>query len=157
MLYNSLLTIVSNGIYLNSTLISYKKLTITQIIKRFYGLNVYYIVSFLQKIEFQYCRNSRNFLNNRYLDLVIYLKLLNIEVLKRLPPFSSVKDLQNLNILKKYLNLSYQGYCHILGKPVRGQRTWSNANTSKNTNSFLRKYCQKRRGSNTPTTKDNWS
>lgn len=36
-------------------------------------------------------------------------------------------ELKKLNIIKKYLIRSYQGYCHAIGKPVRGQRTWSNA------------------------------
>jgi ribosomal protein S13 len=36
---------------------------------------------------------------------------------------STVLELKTLNILRKYLIKSYQGYCHILGKPVRGQRT----------------------------------
>jgi len=36
-------------------------------------------------------------------------------------------DLLRLNIIRLYLIKSYRGYCHSLGKPVRGQRTWSNA------------------------------
>jgi|TARA_B110000261_G_scaffold131729_1_gene147957 hypothetical protein len=39
----------------------------------------------------------------------------------------NLRELKKLNILKKYLTKSYQGYCHAIGKPVRGQRTWSNA------------------------------
>lgn len=39
----------------------------------------------------------------------------------------NLQELKKLNILKKYLIKSYQGYCHAIGKPVRGQRTWSNA------------------------------
>lgn len=35
----------------------------------------------------------------------------------------SVYEVKKLNILRKYLIKSYQGYCHSLGKPVRGQRT----------------------------------
>jgi len=40
---------------------------------------------------------------------------------------NTTMKLLELNILRKYLTKSYQGYCHALGKPVRGQRTWSNA------------------------------
>lgn len=36
-------------------------------------------------------------------------------------------DLYRLNIIRLYLIKSYRGRCHALGKPVRGQRTWSNA------------------------------
>lgn len=36
-------------------------------------------------------------------------------------------ELKNINILRMYLVKSYRGYCHSIGKPVRGQRTWSNS------------------------------
>jgi len=36
---------------------------------------------------------------------------------------STVRELKKLNIIRKYLIRSYQGYCHSIGKPVRGQRT----------------------------------
>lgn len=36
-------------------------------------------------------------------------------------------DLYRLNIIRLYLIKSFRGRCHALGKPVRGQRTWSNA------------------------------
>ena len=38
-----------------------------------------------------------------------------------------VAHLKKLHIIRKYLIKSYSGYCHALGKPVRGQRTWSNS------------------------------
>lgn len=37
-----------------------------------------------------------------------------------------LNELQKLNIIRKFLIKSYAGYCHAIGKPVRGQRTWSN-------------------------------
>jgi ribosomal protein S13 len=36
-------------------------------------------------------------------------------------------DLKKLKIIRLYLIKSYKGKCHALGKPVNGQRTWSNA------------------------------
>lgn len=47
-------------------------------------------------------------------------------------------DLLTLKILKLYLIKSYRGRCHFLGKPVRGQRTWSNAWSSHRNNRLLR-------------------
>lgn len=35
-------------------------------------------------------------------------------------------EIHRLNIIRLYLIKSYRGRCHALGKPVRGQRTWSN-------------------------------
>lgn len=48
------------------------------------------------------------------------------------------EDLKRLNIIRLYLIKSYRGRCHALGKPVRGQRTWSNAWNSYKVNKTLR-------------------
>ena len=57
---------------------------------------------------------------------------------------ASVNDilptLQRLNIIRLYLIKSYKGKCHALGKPVNGQRTWSNAWSSYKINKILRKF-----------------
>ena len=55
----------------------------------------------------------------------------------------NLRELKKLNILKKYLTKSYQGYCHAIGKPVRGQRTWSNAWNSFKCNNILRNFVNK--------------
>jgi len=47
-------------------------------------------------------------------------------------------DLLRLNIMRLYLIRSYRGRCHAIGKPVRGQRTWSNGWNSYNHNKVLR-------------------
>ena len=49
-------------------------------------------------------------------------------------------DLKRFNIIRLYLIKSYKGKCHALGKPVNGQRTWSNAWSSYNNNYILRKF-----------------
>jgi ribosomal protein S13 len=36
---------------------------------------------------------------------------------------SSLIELKKINIIRKYLVKTYQGYCHAIGKPVRGQRS----------------------------------
>ena len=51
---------------------------------------------------------------------------------------SRINDLHKLSIIRLYLTKSFRGRCHALGKPVRGQRTWSNAWNSYNTNKTLR-------------------
>jgi len=48
------------------------------------------------------------------------------------------KDLLRLNIIRLFLIRSYRGYGHAVGKPIHGQRTWSNAWTSYHTNKTLR-------------------
>ena len=40
---------------------------------------------------------------------------------------NQIPELKKLNTLRLYLIKSYRGRCHAIGKPVNGQRTWSNA------------------------------
>lgn len=49
-------------------------------------------------------------------------------------------DLKRLRIIRFYLIRSYRGWCHALGKPVNGQRTWSNAWSSYKSNRILRAF-----------------
>jgi hypothetical protein len=45
-----------------------------------------------------------------------------------------------LNIIRLYLTKTFRGKCHLLGKPVKGQRSWSNGWTSYKYNTILRKF-----------------
>lgn len=47
-------------------------------------------------------------------------------------------EINRVNIIRLYLIKSYRGKCHAIGKPVRGQRTWSNAWNAYNINKSLR-------------------
>lgn len=58
---------------------------------------------------------------------------------------ADINDLHKFNIIRLYLIKSYRGRCHAIGKPVRGQRTWSNAWNSYNTNKVLRFFITKTR------------
>jgi ribosomal protein S13 len=49
-------------------------------------------------------------------------------------------ELLRFNIIRLYLIKTYRGKCHALGKPVRGQRTWSNAWNSYRCNKVLRSF-----------------
>ena len=50
------------------------------------------------------------------------------------------RDLHRLILIRLYLIRTYRGRCHAIGKPVRGQRTWSNAWNSYNYNKILRSF-----------------
>jgi len=58
--------------------------------------------------------------------------------------FSSVNDnvreLHKSHLLKLFLIKTSRGRCHALGKPSRGQRTWSNAWTAYNYNKITRAF-----------------
>ena len=65
---------------------------------------------------------------------------LNIILSQTHPVNFRLEDLHRLIILRQYLGRTYRGRCHAVGKPVRGQRTWSNAWSSFFHNIFLRKF-----------------
>jgi len=84
------------------------------------------------------------FINN-YVTLFYknLIKTINI-IFSQINSVNSITyNLKKLNILRKYLNRTYQGYCHVLGKPVRGQRTWSNSWNSFKCNNILRNFLNK--------------
>lgn len=61
--------------------------------------------------------------------------------------FSQINSVNNdplrvekLNVIRLYLIKSFRGRCHAIGKPVRGQRTWSNAWNSYNLNKIVRSF-----------------
>ena len=51
------------------------------------------------------------------------LKLINITLSKMTSINYPISELQMLTILRLYLIKTFQGKSHMLGKPVRGQRT----------------------------------
>ena len=53
---------------------------------------------------------------------------------------NQINNLILLNIVRLYLTKTYKGKCHLLGKPVRGQRTWSNGWTAYKYNLTLRRF-----------------
>ena len=44
------------------------------------------------------------------------------------------------NLIRLYLIKSFRGRCQALGKPSRGQRTWSNSSNSKKLNIILKSF-----------------
>lgn len=71
------------------------------------------------------------------------LKVINIILSKMTSINYPITELHTLTILRLYLIKTYQGKAHMLGKPVRGQRTWSNGWTSYNSNKLLRTFVNK--------------
>ena len=53
---------------------------------------------------------------------------------------NNISYLIRLRLIYQLLTKTYIGKCHAVGKPVRGQRTWSNAWTSYNRNTTLRMF-----------------
>jgi hypothetical protein len=67
--------------------------------------NLYYLVDYFYIFKKKYTKTIN----------IIFSQINNVNM--------TLKELQKLNIVRKFLIKSYKGYCHAIGKPVRGQRT----------------------------------
>ena len=53
---------------------------------------------------------------------------------------NDIYNLTKLNLIRLYLIKSFRGRAQMLGKPSRGQRTWSNAWTAYNYNKIIKNF-----------------
>lgn len=67
-------------------------------------------------------------------------KLINILLSQITSVNNQISELNKYNLIRLYLIKSYRGRSQALGKPSRGQRTWSNAWTSYNYNKIIRNF-----------------
>jgi hypothetical protein len=51
-----------------------------------------------------------------------------------------ISEIHHFNLIRLYLIKSYRGKAQAMGKPSRGQRTWSNAWTAYNYNKVIRNF-----------------
>lgn len=65
-------------------------------------------------------------------------KIINMYLSQLTSINNDISELIKYNLIRKYLIKSFKGRCHALGKPVRGQRTWSNSSTSYKCNRLIR-------------------
>ena len=70
-----------------------------------YYSNLYYFINYSTKF-------NKNFIKTLN---IVFSQVNNVNI--------SLVELHKINIIRKYLIKSYQGYCHAIGKPVRGQKT----------------------------------
>lgn len=68
-----------------------------------------------------------------------FKKIINMYFSRYININYSYKNLIKYNLIRLYLIKSFKGKCAFLGKPSRGQRTWSNAKNSKK-NNFLKPF-----------------
>lgn len=123
--------------------LNYNKLVRQQI----YGLGLRFIYLLKKRLELTtfslYYTNLFFLLDYCRIFHKIFLKIINIIFSQINSVNLNLYELKKFNILKKYLTKSYKGYCHAIGKPVRGQRTWSNAWNSYKSNNILRNFITK--------------
>lgn len=96
-----------------------------------YGFYRYAFIYFLKRFECLGNTLLNSFNLFRYRSIRFFLDSL-------LPRKFSLKHYFLIHILYLDLTYTYQGWRHLTGNPVRGQRTWSNANSVKKSNVYLK-------------------
>jgi ribosomal protein S13 len=101
------------------------------------GLNLLSKHKFIRRFELLTMQKyKRNFLT---LDLD-FRKVINMYLSQLTSINHPMDELVRYNIIRLYLIKTFRGRCLALGKPSRGQRTWSNAWTASRSNSVLKKF-----------------
>lgn len=149
--------ILKSGFYINLKFSFYKKFTFKKVISMFWGLSTYRFLFYIKRLEYQIGENRfiiPNKISQRY---IYFYKIINFYILKILPIHIKFSSLKNLHIIRKWKIRCYEGKCHKKGKPVHGQRTWSNARTAKLNNTYLRSYLKEmHRTRKSKRLKDQW-
>ena len=102
------------------------------------GINLATKIQILKRFEL-------NLIYNNYLKLFSYYdkdlrKAINILLSQISSVNNQVYEINRFNLIRLYLIKSYRGKAQALGKPSRGQRTWSNAWTSYYYNKTIRNF-----------------
>lgn len=120
-------------------------LTPTQLRDQVEGINQRYLIALLKRFDLNI------FFYNRHTPLISIDKETKRSINRTFSNFLSINytvmDVNRLNIIRLFLIKSFRGKSHAMGKPSRGQRTWSNAWTAYSTNKTLRIFiaeCQKK-------------
>lgn len=69
-------------------------------------------------------------------------KIMNMYLSQIISINNNIFELIKYNFIRLYLIKTYRGRCFILGKPSKGQRTWSNASTAFKCNRTIRLFIQ---------------
>ena len=102
------------------------------------GLGVITRVKILKRFELNALYNNHfNLFSDQDKEV---RKLINILLSQITSVNNQIVELEKYNLIRLYLTKSYKGRAQALGKPSRGQRTWSNAWTSYNYNKVIRNF-----------------
>ena len=131
----------TKGFFFGGKLFYFNK-TFSDVFENTPGLGIYFKDLMLDRFEL------KNHVSNRCMFIsdieskyhVNIIDSLNLTFSQISSVNNSVEELKKFNILRLYLIKSHRGKCHALGKPVRGQRTWSNAWNSYKVNKVLRSF-----------------
>lgn len=91
---------------------------------------------FIKRFELNYFKFSKS---QTFLMLPLdQRKIINMYLSQIISINNNIFEIIKYNMIRLYLIKTFRGRCHALGKPSRGQRTWSNASTSNKQNRIIR-------------------
>jgi len=127
----------SKGFYYNGVVFNFDA-NLDFLINNCSGMGRFFKKFFIKRFEW-YDINS-----NRQRPLTAYSQSTQTTINKlfsKINPFKhTIHELMRFHIIRIYAIRSYRGRAQAIGKPSRGQRTWSNAWTAYYSNSVLKKF-----------------
>jgi ribosomal protein S13 len=127
----------SKGFLYNGVLFNFDT-SIDFLIKNCDGMDSSYKQLFIRRFEMQKLYKDRNVLFTNYppsMHLALNRILAAISSIN-----GTISEVIRYNIIRLYLTRSFRGRAQALGKPSRGQRTWSNAWTAHYGNTVLKSF-----------------
>jgi hypothetical protein len=121
---------MQDGKIVNNKLLSIRS-NLNVIFFNFFGFNFFFKKLFAKRCEYIYSIELNNYLVSQWFSLLNFFFFI-------VPKQCFLKKKWLANICVFDLFLTYKGWRHFKGLPVRGQRTWTNANTSYRSNLNLR-------------------
>ena len=125
----------SKGLLINGLLTPFHS-PLYNLLKKLPGYSHFTLNFIIRRFELYHLVNTLNYKTSLFHPQL--LKVLNIFFSNFTSVNNTPTELVKYNLIRLLLVKSSRGRAHALGKPSRGQRTWSNAWTSYNTNKVTR-------------------
>jgi ribosomal protein S13 len=119
----------SKGFYFAGRMRSFN-MTIDEFFLELAGLGKHSKFLFIKRFEFGYYRYKPHKEVNLTTFTSEQRKVINMYFSQMTSVSHDIEDLLRYNLIRLYLIKTFRGKSQALGKPSRGQRTWSNASTA---------------------------
>lgn len=104
------------------------------------GISTKAINLFIKRFELQFLSLQKN-QDKTFMDLDLdQRKIINMYLSQMTSINTNISELLKYNLIRLYLIKTFRGRSHALGKPSRGQRTWSNASNAEKCNKITRNF-----------------
>ena len=125
----------SKGFFYNKKLNTFN-INLTNLIKKINNFSFFNKFKFIKRFELTH---FTFFKKKTFLELNLNIrKSINTYFSKIFNINFFFKDLIKYNLIRLYLIKAFNGICEFLGKPVNGQRTWSNKKNAKKLNKIVK-------------------